>query len=122
MSFGGDSTENRARVVQHPDTGFLGAFGNVRENQLEIEREQQRNHRPPLAGGAGVMVLICGNCGSHDIRITDASESHDGNGFVDSFTELYECQECGGEGAYHVYEDNSDSLTGCLGRSSGGVW
>ena len=66
------------------------------------------------------MVLIC-DCGSHEIRITNASESVDENGFVESFWEKYRCKICDRTGKYYVYEDNSDRLTGCLTRTRG-VW
>jgi hypothetical protein len=67
------------------------------------------------------MVLIC-ECGSHEIRITDAEESRREDGYVVSFEEDYKCPECGRTGKYYSFENNSNRLTGCLTRSSGGVW
>lgn len=66
-------------------------------------------------------MLVCGDCGCPDIKVTEAEETTDASGSVVAFEEDYECPRCYGQGTYSVAEDNTDTLTGCLGRSTGGV-
>ena len=56
------------------------------------------------------MTLVCENCGSLALAITEQSY-----GVVTTF-EAYECEECGDTGSLHHNDVTGTSFRGCLSR------